>query len=276
MLPYPHIHPDLFQIGSLHVRWYGLMYALGFFAAYLLIPRQERAKSIGLRGSLLDALLFYVFIGLVAGARLGYILFYQYMHLADFVHQPLEIIAVWHGGMSFHGGLVGTVVAGWWFCRRKGLPFLAVADSVIVAAPIGLGLGRIGNFINGELYGRVTQLPWVMIFPGGGPYPRHPSQLYEAFAEGLVLFIALWLVRKRRFPDGMMVALFFFLYGLFRFFIEFTREPDSQLGLILGVFSMGQLLCMVMVAAALLIYVLRRKRHGISQLSLLNDGKTDS
>jgi len=260
MIPYPNINPDLFRIGPLHLRWYGLMYALGFLASYLLIPRQERSRAIGLQRSLVDSLMFYVFIGLIAGARLGYILFYQYHHLADFLRHPLEIIAVWQGGMSFHGGLVGCVVAGWLFCRKRKMPFWAVADSAIVTAPIGLGLGRIGNFINGELFGRPTDVPWAMIFPEGGTLLRHPSQLYEAFMEGAVLLVLLWLLRKRSFPDGMMIAFFLIFYGAFRFVLEFFREPDAQLGFILGPLTMGQLLSSAVVAAGLVVALLLRSR----------------
>jgi phosphatidylglycerol---prolipoprotein diacylglyceryl transferase len=261
MIPYPNINPDLFRIGPIHVRWYGLMYVLGFFASYLLIPRQERSRQIGLQGSRVDALMFYVFIGLIIGARLGYVLFYQYHDLGDFLSRPLEIIAVWHGGLSFHGGLIGCVVAGWLFCRKRKMPFWAVADSAVVTAPIGLGLGRVGNFINGELFGRPTNVPWAMIFPGGGPIPRHPSQLYEALMEGAVLFSLLWVLRKRAFADGMMIAFFLLLYGTFRFLLEFFREPDAHLGFILGPLTMGQLLSAAMILAGVVIALLLRSRQ---------------
>jgi len=260
MIPYPHINPDIIQIGPLHLRWYGLMYAAGFLAAYFLIRGQEKSKPIGLSPRLVQDLIFYLAVGLVAGARLGYILFYQHMNLSEFMRDPLEIIAVWHGGMSFHGGLIGTVIAGWWFCRRKSLPFWAVGDRVIVTAPVGLGLGRIANFINGELYGRVTELPWGMVFPSGGPLPRHPSQLYEAFMEGAVLFVLLWLLHKKSFPDGMMIVFFLIFYGAFRFILEFFREADAQFGFILGPLTMGQLLSLAMVAAGLVVALLLRSR----------------
>lgn len=260
MIPYPNIDPDLFKIGPLHIRWYGLMYVLGFIASYLLIPRQDRSRAIGLQGSRVDSLLFYLFMGLIAGARLGYLLFYQFPHLGDYFRNPLDIIAVWQGGMSFHGGLIGCVIAGWLFCKKTKMPMRAVADSVVVTAPIGLGLGRIGNFINGELFGRPSDVPWAMIFPGGGPLPRHPSQLYEAVMEGAVLFILLWLLRKRRFRDGMMVGFFLFFYGTFRFFLESFREPDAQLGFILGPFTMGQMLSMAMILCAVPIAVLTKKQ----------------
>lgn len=260
MLPYPDIDPDIFRIGPIRIRWYGLMYLLGFIASYLLIPRQKRSKEIGLQGSRVDSLVFYVFIGLIAGARLGYVLFYQYHDLADFFSRPLEIIAVWQGGLSFHGGLIGCILAGWLFSRRNKMPFWAVADSAVVTAPIGLGLGRIGNFINGELYGRPTDVPWAMVFPGAGPLPRHPSQLYEALMEGAVLFVLLWVLRKRAFPDGMMIALFLFFYGVFRFFIEFFREPDTHLGFILGFLTMGQLLSAAMILAGVALALILKSK----------------
>ncbi|MBN1107016.1 MAG: prolipoprotein diacylglyceryl transferase [Deltaproteobacteria bacterium] len=255
-MPYPRINPVLFRIGPLHVRWYGLMYVLGFLISYFLIKHQEKTRPVGLSPGLIQDLLFYLAIGLLAGGRLGYIVFYQYMNLPELVRDPLEIIAVWHGGMSFHGGLLGAVFAGWWFCKRKKLSFWAVADRVIVTVPIALGLGRIGNFINGELFGRPSNVPWAMVFPGGGPLARHPSQLYEALMEGAVLFIVLWLLRRRAFREGMMVGFFLFFYGIFRFFLEFFRDPDAQLGFILGPFTMGQVLSMTMILCAVLIAVL--------------------
>jgi phosphatidylglycerol:prolipoprotein diacylglycerol transferase len=163
--------------------------------------------------------------------------------------------------MSFHGGLAGCVLAGILFCRSRKLPFWEVADLVIVAAPVGLFLGRVGNFINGELYGRVTNVPWAMIFPGAGPMPRHPSQLYEAGLEGIVLFLILWNVKDRPLFPGALISIFLCGYGSFRFFVEFFREPDPQLGFLMGIFSMGQLLSMVMVlSGVLLFFFLRRKK----------------
>lgn len=251
MIPYPEIDPTIFKIGPIQIRWYGFMYVAGFVAAYLLIPRQKRAKELGLSGIVTQDLVFYLLIGLILGARLGYVVFYQYHDYASYLRNPLEIIATWHGGMSFHGGFLGAVLAAWFFCRRRRLPFAAVADCVTVTAPIGLGFGRVGNFINGELWGRTTDAPWGMVFPGAGPLPRHPSQLYEALLEGLVLFIVLWLLRQRPFRDGMMVAFFMLFYGVFRFILEFFREPDAQLGFVLGTFTMGQILCLTMVVGGL-------------------------
>jgi phosphatidylglycerol---prolipoprotein diacylglyceryl transferase len=251
MIPFPEIDPDIFRIGPIRVRWYGMMYILGFVASYFLIQRQKRSQQLGLKGELVQDLMLYLIVGMVLGARIGFLLFYQYSEWGYYVSNPIEIIAVWHGGMSFHGGLLGAIATGWWFCRKKELPVPAVADSVIVTVPVGLGLGRIGNFINGELYGRATDVPWAMIFPHGGDIPRHPSQLYQATLEGLVLFLILWFLRKKAFKDGMMVVFFLLFYGMFRFFAEFFREPDPQLGLLLGqTFSMGQILSFCMIAAA--------------------------
>lgn len=253
MIPYPNINPDLITIGPLRVRWYGVMYVLGFIASYFLIQKQERSRQMGLVGSVAQDLMFYLAVGLIVGARLGYILFYEYNDFGPYLRNPLEIFATWHGGMSFHGGFIGVLLATILFCRLRKFPFPAVADSIVVTAPVGLGLGRIGNFINAELLGRPTDMPWGMIFPHGGPLPRHPSQLYEAFFEGLVLFILLWILRRKTFPDGMMVSFFLFFYGVFRFFMEFVKEPDPQIGYLFEYFTMGQLLCAIMVLAAILL-----------------------
>ncbi|HKL48607.1 MAG TPA: prolipoprotein diacylglyceryl transferase, partial [Desulfuromonadales bacterium] len=168
-------------------------------------------------------------------------------NLPQYIEQPLDILKVWQGGMSFHGGLLGVVVAALIFCHRRGLPVLATGDLLVSAAPIGLGLGRIGNFINAELWGRITDVPWAMVFPGGGPYPRHPSQLYEAILEGLILFLCLWFLHHRQVRSGVPFFSFFLLYGVFRFGVEFFREPDLQLGVLLGWATMGQLLCIPMI-----------------------------
>ncbi|MFZ2445203.1 MAG: prolipoprotein diacylglyceryl transferase [Syntrophobacteraceae bacterium] len=263
MLPYPNIDPDIVKIGPVTVRWYGVMYVLGFIASYFLIQKQERSKQIGLVGTVAQDLIFYLAIGLIVGGRLGYILFYEYNDFGTYIKNPLEIIATWHGGMSFHGGMIGCVLAGWIFARRKKIPFAALADSTIVTAPIGLMFGRLGNFINGELLGRPSDVPWAMIFPAGGPLPRHPTQLYESFAEGLLLFLILWFLRKKPFKDGMMVVFFLLFYGIFRFIIEFFKEPDPQLGYLLDM-TMGQILCLGMIAAAplLALFLYRKKPAG--------------
>ncbi|MCX7822801.1 MAG: prolipoprotein diacylglyceryl transferase [Syntrophobacterales bacterium] len=261
MIPYPQINPELVRIGPFAVRWYGLMYLLGFMAAYLLIPRQRKAQNLGLKGEMLQDLIFWLALGVIVGGRLGYILFYQYGNLYFYLTNPLEIIAVWHGGMSFHGGFIGSVLAGYRFSVKKNLSFVDLADCVMPVVPIGLGLGRIGNFINGELYGRPTDVPWAMVFPNGGPVPRHPSQLYEALGEGLLLFVLLWSLQKRNLRPGIITACFIIGYGLIRFFLEFFREPDPQIGFIMGIFTMGQVLCgaMIVLGSGFLIYCLRYK-----------------
>jgi len=256
MIPYPKINPNLIEIGQIKVRWYGLMYVLGFIASYLLITKQRRARLIGLQGALLQDLVFFIALGLIIGARIGYILFYQFHNFSQYLQYPLEIIAVWHGGMSFHGGLAGTIIAGILFCRRRQLPFWQVADTVIVTAPVALALGRLGNFINGELFGRPSSVPWAMVFPAGGHVPRHPSQLYEAALEGVLLFIILWRLKDLQVKPGAMVCFFLGGYGILRFFTEFFRQPDSQIGLFWGLLSMGQILCLSMIISAIILWLL--------------------
>lgn len=256
MLQFPDIGPNIIEIGPLKLRWYGLMYVIGFATAYLLIPRQSKARELELNGTRLQNLIFYVAVGLIIGARLGYVLFYQLPNFEEYLLNPLEIIAIWHGGMSFHGGLIGAVLGGYIFCRTNRLPFWKTADAVIVTAPVGLGFGRIGNFINGELFGRPSSVPWAIIFPFGGAVPRHPSQLYEAALEGVLLFIILWNLRDHLPKPGSMVCVFLAGYGSIRFILEFFRQPDPQIGLFLGVFSMGQILCLGMLIAAVILWLL--------------------
>jgi phosphatidylglycerol---prolipoprotein diacylglyceryl transferase len=254
-----HIDPILVHLGPIRVSWYGLMYVFGFLGSYLLVRYQITRKDFGVSKPEVEDLYFYLILGLVIGARLGYVLFYDFsMYLSD----PFEIIALWHGGMSFHGGLIGALLVGIFFAVKRKKSFWKIADLFIVTAPIGLALGRIGNFINGELYGRVTQVPWGMIFPRGGSLPRHPSQLYESALEGGALFLILWLLKDRRLPEGGLLALFLSLYGVFRFTVEFFREPDSQLGFILGPFTMGQLLCSLMVLGGILLFLFLRRKRG--------------
>jgi phosphatidylglycerol:prolipoprotein diacylglycerol transferase len=244
MISYPNIKPYIVKIGPFEVRWYGLMYLFGFITSYILVRYQIKKRKLPLSTKIIDEIYFYLILGLIIGARLGYVIFYN---LGEYIKNPLEIFAVWHGGMSFHGGLIGALLAGVYVTKRYKLDFWLYSDLIIVTAPIGLGLGRIGNFINGELYGRVTTLPWGMVFPAGGPLPRHPSQLYEAFFEGLVLFLILWYMKDRVTKKGRLTAAFLLFYGIFRFFIEFFREPDPQLGFIIGPFTMGQILCIGMI-----------------------------
>jgi len=259
MLPYPDIDPTIFQLGPLQVRWYGLMYVLGFLASYTLVGFQIRKYALAPLARHFENLNLVLIISLVLGARLGYVLFYN---LSFYLENPQDILATWQGGMSFHGALIGLLLGGFLYCRFTGLPFLQSADVYIVTTPIGLFLGRIGNFINGELYGRASDLPWAMIFPAGGPMPRHPSQLYEALLEGLVLFALLWSLKNRYWrqgwPSGSLLALFLVFYGLFRSLAELFREPDAQVGFLLGSLTMGQLLSGLMIAAGVAILLLRR------------------
>jgi len=258
MLSYPQIDPVIFRIGPFAVRWYGMMYLAGFVCAYLVIRSLVRRRGLPLDKEKISDLLFWCVLGVVLGGRLGYTLFYNF---AYYSRHPLEVLAVWQGGMSFHGGLLGVIVATLLFCRRHRLPVLALGDVLVAAAPIGLGLGRLGNFINGELWGRATDLPWGMVFPGAGPLPRHPSQLYEMILEGLVLFLLLWFLHLRRSAIGIPFFSFFLAYGCFRFLVEFVREPDAQLGFLWGGATMGQLLSIPMILFGLigLVAILRRR-----------------
>ncbi len=262
MIPYPRIDPVIVHIGPLALRWYGLMYLFGFVAAFFLVKKQIREElgpgdhdRIAREQELLEGMLVWLVAGVIIGGRLGYVLFYN---LPYFIHHPLEILATWHGGMSFHGGAAGALLAGWLYCKRYGTNFFKWSDRFCVTAPIGLGLGRLGNFINGELYGRPTNVPWAMIFPDGGLVPRHPSQLYEAVLEGVVLFCLLWPLRQKPWPSGRKTALFFIGYGIIRFILEFFREPDPQLGFVaLGWVTMGQLLSLALIILGIFLWAVR-------------------
>ncbi|MBI3599572.1 MAG: prolipoprotein diacylglyceryl transferase [Nitrospinae bacterium] len=254
MISFPGIDPVIVKIGPFSIRWYGVMYLIGFTASYLLVKYQLKRKMITVSSEAIISLYQYLIFGLIIGARLGYVVFYN---LSEYLENPLEIFAVWHGGMSFHGGLFGAIIAGIIFCRKNKLDFWQISDLIIVTVPIGLGLGRIGNFINGELYGRVTNVPWAIIFTDGGTLPRHPSQIYEFLLEGITLFVILWLLKDKNLRAGILTSLFLALYGLFRFFVEFFREPDTHLGFILGPFTMGQALSAVMVLMGISILFLK-------------------
>jgi phosphatidylglycerol:prolipoprotein diacylglycerol transferase len=255
MLQFPNIDPIAFQIGPIAVRWYGLMYLLGFVCGYFLVRWLAPKRGVHLSKDALLGLINYLAIGVIVGGRLGYVLFWN---LSYFLSHPLEIFAFWQGGMAFHGGIIGALVMGWWYLRKEKLPFYPVADLISVATPIGLGFGRIGNFINGELYGRPTDMPWGMVFPYGGPVPRHPSQLYEAFLEGPVLFaILLWLALRVR-SDGVITWAFIGGYGVFRFCADFFREPDPVTGLVMGL-TRGQYYSLIMIVAAAVFFLFRKK-----------------
>jgi len=259
-LTFPNIDPIIFSIGPMHVRWYGLMYALGFLACYVLVRKQIDEHKYQPLADHFENINLMLILCVVIGGRLGYVFFYNFSY---YLSHPLEIPATWTGGMSFHGACLAILIGGWLYCKKYKLEFWKTADIYVATAPIGLGLGRIGNFINGELFGRPTEQPWGMIFPGGGNIPRHPSQLYEAFLEGLLLFIILWSARKKpwlkqkSWPHGSIVALFLICYGCFRILVETFREPDQQIGYFMNLFTMGQFLSATMVIGGLLIWKIR-------------------
>lgn len=251
VLPYPHISPVAFSIGPVEVRWYALMYVVGYVVGFFVARDRIRRGWAPLSEHQLDTLIGYLVVGMLMGARLTYVLVYDPRFYAA---RPSQIPAVWEGGLSFHGAVLGMAVATALFCRRHGLRFLSVTDTLVVAGTPGLFFGRMGNFVNGELYGRPSGVPWAIIFPADPlQVPRHPSQLYEALAEGVLLTAVLWWLERRGhaegwYSPGVLGGAFLVGYGLIRFLVEFTREPDRQLGLVLGPFSMGQLLSVATVA----------------------------
>ena len=271
MIPYPEINPEIVRIGPIAIRWYGMMYVLGFAGSYLLVLYQARKKAMGITKAQIDDLYFYLVLGLLVGARLGYVVFYN---LHFYLSNPLEVFVLWHGGMSFHGGAIGAFVFGYWVMKRRGLSFPRMADLIVPTIPLGLFFGRMGNFINGELYGKPSTVPWAMVFPGAGNVPRHPSQLYEAFLEGIVLFVILWVYKDRKKHEGDVFAVFLVLYGAFRIFCEFFREPDIQVGYLFGVISMGQLLSLAMVLLGLLLkFVFFPRLHRTAAPSPVKKGR---
>ncbi len=263
-MTFPAIDPVIFSLGPLQVRWYGLMYVLGFTASYFLVRRQIQAFSYKELKAHFESLNLILILSVVLGGRLGYVLFYNFSY---YLQHPMEIPATWTGGMSFHGACLGVMIGGWLYTRKKGLDFWKCADLYVVTIPIGLGLGRLGNFINGELYGRSSSLPWAMVFPGGGPQARHPSQLYEMLLEGILLFLILWSRKsrpwegKKGWPHGSMLSLFLIAYGGFRMFVELFREPDQHIGFIFGLLTMGQLLSGLMILGGTLLWLIRMKER---------------
>ena len=262
-LAFPHIDPILFEIGPLAIRWYALAYVAGIFLGWWLLKRLSEKSSPSLLGEkALDDIILYAIFGIILGGRLGYVLFYNPAYYAN---HWLDALKIWQGGMSFHGGLVGVIIAMWIFTKRFQIPYLKLTDLLAVVAPIGLFFGRIANFINGELWGRAADVPWAMVFPTGGPEPRHPSQLYEAALEGLLLFIIMILLvnfTKIREKTGMLSGLFLLGYGFARSFVEQYREPDEQLGFLWEGFTMGQFLSTPMILGGLfLIFYGLKKRH---------------
>lgn len=259
MLSYPHIDPIALSLGPLKIHWYGLMYLIGFAAAWGLgVYRAKKPYSPISPDKVSDAV-FYAAMGVVIGGRVGYMLFYNFGTL---IHEPWVIFQVWDGGMSFHGGLIGVVIATWLYCWKVKSNLFDVLDFFAPMVPIGLGFGRIGNFINDELWGRVTDSHLAMIFPTGGPLPRYPSQLVEALLEGLVLFAVLWIISMKPRQRYVISANFALFYGIFRFISEFYRQPDPQMGYVLfGWMTQGQLLSipLIIIGAFMLLYVSTRK-----------------
>ena len=248
MLVHPNIDPIALQIGPLAIRWYGLMYLGGFAAAWWLGSRRINQGASPVTRTQLDDLLFLAVLGVILGGRLGYVLFYKPCYYAA---HPLEIFALWQGGMSFHGGLLGVMAAMLFAARRHGVDYLRLADFVAPLCPLGFAAGRMGNFVNGELWGRVTDVPWGMVFHGAGDAPRHPSQLYQFALEGLLLFALLWWFSSRPRPRGQVSAMFLIGYGVFRFVAEFAREPDAFLGTLALGMTMGQWLCVPMIVGGI-------------------------
>ena len=260
MLHAPDIDPVAIHLGRIQVHWYGLMYLIGFLGAWWLgIYRAKRSGS-GWRPQEIADLLFYGALGVILGGRIGYVLFYN---LPYYLEHPIEVFYIWSGGMSFHGGLIGVITAMWLYGRRTQRTFFAVADFVAPLTPVGLGAGRLGNFINHELWGKVTDVPWGMVFPNAGPLPRHPSQLYEFSLEGVALFIILRVYARKPRPTGAVSGVFLLCYGIFRFLVELVREPDVQLGyLAFGWVTMGQILSLPMIfLGAWLLWWSHRKRN---------------
>ena len=258
MLTHPQFDPVALQLGPLGIHWYGLMYLAGFMT-FLWLGRKRIAMLLNppIDAKQLDDLLFYGVLGVILGGRLGYVLFYKFSYYAG---HPLEIFALWQGGMSFHGGFLGVLVALTWFAHKNRLRWFQLTDFIAPLVPPGLAFGRLGNFINGELWGRPSDMPWAMIFPNVDDLPRHPSQLYEFALEGVLLFVLLWLYARKPRPVGALSGMFLIGYGSFRFLVEFTREPDGHLGLLSMGMSMGQWLSLPMVIAGILLVRYSQRR----------------
>jgi phosphatidylglycerol:prolipoprotein diacylglycerol transferase len=263
MFYHPEFDPIAFHLGVVAVRWYGLMYLIGFALGLILGRsriRSNQNSSMSIRE--FDDLLFYIVLGVIIGGRLGYSIIYD---LGNVIRSPLSVFYVWEGGMSFHGGLIGVCIAILVYASVKQKNWLVLGDFVAPLVPLGLAAGRVGNFINGELWGRPTEVPWAIVFPQSGSFVgRHPSQLYEFFFEGLVLFMILWVFSKRQRPVGVISGLFLACYGFFRFSIEFMREPDQHLGLLSFGLSMGQWLCVPMIFIGLILVTRAIRRNGWS------------
>lgn len=263
-----HINPSLVHIGQFQIRYYGLMYIVAFSLVYLLSLFRARTEDFDYPKTLIENYFVWAILGLMTGGRLGYVLFYN---LPYYLSHPLETILPFSfegglrftglAGMSYHGGLIGVILATAIYCRRNKIGFFAFADFLIPSIPLGYTFGRIGNFINGELYGRATTAVWGMYFPLDPEQQlRHPSQLYEAFFEGLVLFAVLWSIRRKKVFSGYFLSLYIMGYGIVRFFIEFVREPDFQIGVFFGFLTLGQILCLAMMIGGAGLYTYLQKK----------------
>jgi phosphatidylglycerol:prolipoprotein diacylglycerol transferase len=261
-LTFPAIDPVALRLGPFAVRWYGLAYVAGFLFAWWILKVLDERWGLGLGPDGRMATVIAALVGVILGGRLGYVIFYG---AGTYFAQPLKILAIWDGGMSFHGGLIGILLAGVWVSRHYKVPFLTLCDIGAVGAPAGFLFGRIANFINGELWGRVTTVPWGIVFPGAGPLPRHPSQLYEALLEGAVLLVIMVLLARKRHADGFLLGWMVTLYGVFRIFVEFFRQPDVQIGFLPGGVTLGQILSVPMVIAGiwLIVRAVRAESRGV-------------
>lgn len=260
MLVHPNFDPVALHLGPVQIHWYGLMYLLGFYGCWWLAVRRGKSAHMPFSAQAVSDLLFFVALGVILGGRIGYTLFYNF---PKFLADPVEIIRIWNGGMSFHGGLLGVIAAVWWFARTRKLTFFYVMDFVALVVPFGLLTGRIGNFINAELWGAPSTLPWAMVFPTDPDrLPRHPSMVYEAMLEGAVMLAILWWFSSKPRPPAAVCALFLVLYGVFRSLIEFVRVPDAHIGYLAGGWlTMGMVLCvpMLLTGAGLLAWAYGRR-----------------
>ncbi|GGI86799.1 prolipoprotein diacylglyceryl transferase [Legionella impletisoli] len=259
ILVFPHIDPVAFSLGPVRVHWYGLMYLVGFIAAWLLAHWRVKRYHLNWTSEQIGDLIFYSALGVIIGGRLGYMVFYN---LPELIHQPLSLFKVWQGGMSFHGGLLGVILVLWLLTYKFNKRFLEITDFVVPLVPIGLAAGRLGNFINGELWGRPTDMPWGIVFPHVDQQPRHPSQLYEFGLEGVALFILVWWYASKPRPLGCVSAVFFVGYAIARLIVEFFRAPDPQLGyLAFNWLTMGQLLSIPMLVIGLVFLWMKRNEN---------------
>lgn len=260
LLTFPTIDPVIFQIGPIALRWYSLAYMIGIVGGWWYLGVLDRCTSPFFTTEQRDDVILWAIAGVILGGRFGYVLFYNFGY---FVQNPMEIVQVWQGGMSFHGGVIGVTLAFWLYARRNAMHWVPLMDRIACVTPIGLFFGRIANFINGELYGRTTDAYFGMVFPSGGALPRHPSQLYEAALEGLVVGLILWFMATQRHAlgfAGRCSGIFLSGYGISRFMVEYVREPDAHLGFIFASFSMGQLLCIPMIACGVWLIIRSAKQ----------------